>query len=560
MAIKTRLEDMEIGDKIVCNLATDQAVVPFYLYRLGEIISQYNTPVPVSGLKSGDATASQTRGYFYFIYVGDDFKGRKLLIADRNIVHSVSWDTLNTAGVATKDGVETKIGLDSTVWKTNIRLLTGGVSDALKANSEWDKYIVNGTGGGKYPAGDNTTWNWNGIYFWTSTSSSTNASHRAYRGNSNVNTWYANATTTYAAADTGFRPVLVAESLTQPIVNKYLVQDGKEIKIFLNNSWSVIGQAPYTHAMFDQGMNDLKVVPAEAWALLEGDFDVVTYTNKLDSVQTIKVNATPIGQLVLAETDFSLIEDLTITASATGVKLIASGDSGVSWNTYLDSSWMPIEPAADEVKSNGMDPATFNALLVKQWEELGRDIRLGFYVEDAGLVDKITMNKKAVSTITPTLDRIHISYSALTIEGRLKDLELMNAINMAKLEFKTNALMKSTKYALHDMVIDTCQTEEMHTIPSDSGSLYDSVSKCYRGMGAVETNTEELPEHRKSLMVNANHIDCTFKYSLDNGGNWNDLVIEKVIDITPEAGTQLKIQVHMPTVTAELTALSYAWA
>lgn len=553
MAIKTRLEDMVIGDKIICYWRSNSSSLNpnNHFSLLGSVSSEPSVPISFA-----DSTGTR----YYFIYVGNDFKGRMILIADRNVCHTISWDQLNTMGYATKDGVPiTTLGLDPTKWKTNIRLLTGGVSSALKANSEWDKYIVKSTLGGTITAGDDAVWNWSGIASVTSTTYIGAAANRTTRGNTSVT--YLNSVQTSGTPSTvGFRPVLVAESLAKPIVDKYLIQDGEEIKTFLNNSWFVIGQSPSTHAMFDQGMNDLKVIPAEAWALLEGDFDVLTYTNKLDNIQSIKVNATPHGQLILAETDFSLVEDLTITASAAGVKLIASGDSGVSWNTYLDSRWMPIEPAAEVVKSSGMDPATLNALTDEQWEELGRDIRLGFYVEDAGLVDKVTVNKKAVSTMTPTLERIHISYSAVTIEGRLKDLELMNVINMAKLEFKTNALMNSTKYALHDMVIDTCQTEEMHTIPSDSGSLYDSVSKCYRGMGAVETNTEELPDHRKSLMVNANHIDCTFKYSLDNGGTWSDLVIEEVIDIASETGTQLKIQVHMPTVTAELKALSYAWA
>lgn len=38
-------------------------------------------------------------GSFYWVYIGKDYLGRKKFIADRNIQHSISWDTLNSSGI-----------------------------------------------------------------------------------------------------------------------------------------------------------------------------------------------------------------------------------------------------------------------------------------------------------------------------------------------------------------------------------------------------------------------------------------------------------------------------
>ena len=91
-------------------------------------------------------------------------------------------------------------------------------------------------------------------------------------------------------------------------------------------------------------------------------------------------------------------------------------------------------------------------------------------------------------------------------------------------------------------------------------NLYDSVDKSYHGTGIIETEMEELPAHRKFLLVNADHEECTFKCSLNDGTNWTSFTLGDVIDISAVAGTQLKIQINLPTGSAKLTAISYAWA
>lgn len=51
------------------------------------------------------ATSAGAGGDLYFICVDKDPAGRLKLIADRNIQHSISWDTINASGVASGSGV-----------------------------------------------------------------------------------------------------------------------------------------------------------------------------------------------------------------------------------------------------------------------------------------------------------------------------------------------------------------------------------------------------------------------------------------------------------------------
>jgi hypothetical protein len=611
----TNLNDLVVGKRIRASYNAPTSGVVGAFSGIGLETKDF-IPVASSAIPNGD---------FYLLHVTNDFKGRRVIVADRNVQHSVSWDTLNTAGVATQNGIQKTIGADPTQWKTNIRLLTGGVSDATKANSEWDKYIVNGTGDGQYPAGDNTTWNWNtSVRSWTS-STSTDSTKRVDRGTtSNIN-YFDQDISSAAATTLGFRPVLVAESLVEPIQNKYLIQDGSTIKSFLNNSWSVVGTSPVTQVMFDasgmtdvssldlaslglltstspellgwtdqtdptrhvtltgplwqsvsdvlpsieqfqtEGMTDLLTVPAEAWNLLTGDFDVITYTNLLEGNQNVKVNATPFGQLVLAETDFSNVDDLVVTASTIGVKLIASGNGGQSWKTF-NGSWQDVSATVETAKVSGMTPSVFNAITTDQWKLLGSNVRLGYHVEDTGLVDQVTVTKSAVATVTPTLDSMKVTFDDLTIEGRMKDIEQINAVNMAKLQFKSNILMQSDKYELHDIVIDTFESS---TTVDTSNAVYDTTNKEFGYDTAVSAPAiqevilpeEVMPTYRKKFMLNADHAgNISYEYSLDGGTTWNTITPFTIIDLTGQVGINLKVKAKLKDSTAKLRGIAFSWA
>lgn len=399
---------------------------------------------------------------------------------------------------------------------------------------------------------------------------------------------------------------------------KYLIQDGTSIKAYNNNAWSTLGEAPLTKTYLDQAMTslsgltnitlsqlvsstpellawyeedegaktltmtgpiweevsttlptpeemtlkgheDLKVIPANAWADLGGDFEVVTYTNDLDEAQKLFLEAMPKSQLVQGTTDFTNVAQLALVAS-TGVKVIVSSDSGVTWKTRTEGTWTTIAATVDAVKVSGISVIDFNLITADQWTALGDKVRVAYLLEDEALLDKITVTKVQVTDATPSFDSMKVEYEELTLEGRLQDLERLNAINLAKLNFKANAIMQTDGYKLDDMVIDTFEKDSMLYSPIESKAIYDQTNKFYKGIGGIETVTETLLVKPKTLIVNADHTEATLQYSLDNGLSWYTITSGEVKDISGITGTELKIRANLPTATATLTALSYAWA
>lgn len=96
MAIKTSVASMQLGDRIVCEYICPTSGQVGSFLNLGTSTA---TPLAIAG----STTAS---GSFYFIYVGTDENGNLELVADRNLQHSVSWDTLNSVGVCGNEGVQ----------------------------------------------------------------------------------------------------------------------------------------------------------------------------------------------------------------------------------------------------------------------------------------------------------------------------------------------------------------------------------------------------------------------------------------------------------------------
>lgn len=95
----TELQDLAIGKRIRCHYQAKSNEVGVFS-GLGEETSNF-IPPESSAIPSGD---------FYFICVDRDHLGRWKLIADRNIQHSISWDTLNSAGIAST-GSQSNISL-----------------------------------------------------------------------------------------------------------------------------------------------------------------------------------------------------------------------------------------------------------------------------------------------------------------------------------------------------------------------------------------------------------------------------------------------------------------
>ena len=161
---------------------------------------------------------------------------KTLLICDRVILVSVSWDDLNGQGYVTGK----TITIDGTKYKC--RLLTGGsnrrnndwYAGGTPTNNEWDRFITREEVITGLPApvssdldtnlnttdhnsAHNQLWHWVGVYSWCQETWAENASFRAFRGYSSARYWYYRDAT-YRRADVGFRPVLEVLN-TDPLIS-----------------------------------------------------------------------------------------------------------------------------------------------------------------------------------------------------------------------------------------------------------------------------------------------------------------------------------------------------
>ncbi len=163
--------------------------------------------------------------------------GKTILIADRNLVRSITWNRINSAGFVTGKEIELE-------GKTYIcRLLTGGDSSrgsnryaGGKLPNEWDRYVMNNADNsdpnhsGRYfedapiPANEdwNTTsglyqnaaaharehnqaWNWISMFSWCQDHYS--SSYRTRRGYNSARYWHSYASSS-VVTNYGWRPVL----------------------------------------------------------------------------------------------------------------------------------------------------------------------------------------------------------------------------------------------------------------------------------------------------------------------------------------------------------------
>ena len=161
---------------------------------------------------------------------------KTLLICDRVILVSVSWDDLNGQGYVTGK----TITIDGTKYKC--RLLTGGsnrrnndwYAGGTPTNNEWDRFITREeviTGLPAPVSSDldtnlNTTdhnsthnqlWHWVGVYSWCQETWAENASNRANRGYNSARIWNNNSSGN-RNVNVGFRPVLEVLN-TDPLIS-----------------------------------------------------------------------------------------------------------------------------------------------------------------------------------------------------------------------------------------------------------------------------------------------------------------------------------------------------
>ncbi|EHQ63976.1 hypothetical protein PDENDC454_02540 [Paenibacillus dendritiformis C454] len=227
---------LRIGKKIRCHYKA--APNSFGTFSgLGKETSDFLAPTTSSATPNGD---------FYFICVDKDHLGRWKLIADRNLQHSISWNTLNSAGVASGSGLPVLLDKDCLA---TIRLIEGGIG--IGKDNEWDEYIVNSNLKGLISAGDNRVWNFKDMKSWTSSSWHDYSEMRTVRG---ASLSYENPKDTRSVV--GFRPVLL---LAVKYIRNIFVHNNT-YKTY-NNGWRPISTTlPSKNTFMNEGMSDLSVL------------------------------------------------------------------------------------------------------------------------------------------------------------------------------------------------------------------------------------------------------------------------------------------------------------
>ena len=181
----------------------------------------------------GDTPAAEAN-QLQWIKIQDGDK--TLLICDRVILVSCSWNDLNGQGYIT--GKE--VTIDGAKYKC--RSLTGGsnrrnddyYAGGTPTNNEWDRFITREEVISGLPApvssdldstlnttdensAHNALWHWAGVYSWCQETYSEDTSYRARRGYDSARIWRYNAATNQGAS-LGFRPVLEVLN-TDPLIS-----------------------------------------------------------------------------------------------------------------------------------------------------------------------------------------------------------------------------------------------------------------------------------------------------------------------------------------------------
>ena len=253
---------------------------------------------------------------------------KTLLICDRVILVSVSWDDLNGQGYVTGK----TITIDGTKYKC--RLLTGGsnrrnndwYAGGTPTNNEWDRFITREeviTGLPAPVSSDldtnlNTTdhnsthnqlWHWVGVYSWCQETWAENASFRAYRGYHSARIWDNNSS--------GTRSVNVG-----PHTVKVVVTDGQGGTATRTWTFNRVNSAP-TISGTDTNLGDKNIGFTYNYTVNDADGDAVTVVEMLNDETLRTINNAPKGeQLSVSITSEKLyalglntVNNLVITAT-----------------------------------------------------------------------------------------------------------------------------------------------------------------------------------------------------------------------------------------------------
>ena len=370
-----------------------------------------------------DVGSIEPDGYFNFICV-DEYNGKKIFIADRNVQSKISWETLNESNLCSNSGM--KIDVPKAI--SAIVRIPATISEKTTNRTqygEWDKYISYYGQNGITPS-DNEVWNAKSTNSWTmnnpydedSAELNKILSNRIIRGyqDKNIPSQYnqRNIVSTTLDETLGFRPVLevevqkdIDEIVTQPECNLNLAESFVDCNIgeAITCEYTVDIDKPGTVGTFkinNASTKPLISVPAEevpdgkfyfvcvdeyngkkifiadrnvqskiSWETLnESNFCTNSGTN-YETLTEIKdsIMRLPLSNVLNYDMDLSSSEwDTYLMKEEIGTSKVSASKCNY-WNMRRTSSWCINNPSLEE-KDFGGTVATVNDRNIRGVEEI----------------------------------------------------------------------------------------------------------------------------------------------------------------------------------------------
>lgn len=225
------------------------------------------------------------------------------------------------------------------------------------------------------------------------------------------------------------------------------------------------------------GMDSLDTIPSSAWAQLTGPITVHLYSEEAKVNPRLELAKANLAY-ILKQTD-SLVATGDVKKLEVGItgpgKVLVSFDQGASYQVY-GTSWETVDTTdLTAVRAKAMSATTLAAIPEAAFTGK-RDIRFAFFIDLVSENDVVTFSNVKLTTIpdatsTPAVGAIGIEVKELSIEGRLKELERMNAMQLAKLNFKAGAILGADQLMLHDMQVDLFTADTAEVISLTSGQV-----------------------------------------------------------------------------------------
>lgn len=246
-------------------------------------------------------------------------------------------------------------------------------------------------------------------------------------------------------------------------LNKTLISlSSGEYKTWVNSLWETVSNVSPNRIIFENtGIEDLSIIPESAWQELAKQsptIELVTYvptgntpsniTQSYDALEkNIKMNALPIGQLVVQKDDIKLYGSLTkafVERLDDGlpqgvIRTIVSFDSGITWETFKNGIWINVDASNSEIiKSNGMTVSEIMNIKEDDYKSklvINNKIKFAYYIEEhirginSSKLSKSSLSQKAIYD-TPTISEssIYILNTVSTIDLSLRGKDLTGKI------------------------------------------------------------------------------------------------------------------------------------